>query len=72
MFFRITPLLASGRRRRGYKEAGAYVDGQVVQEVGGGICQMSSTLYYCVLYASIEVVDRSNHMFIVTYLPLGP
>ncbi len=56
---------------KGYTEAGAYVGGQVVQEIGGGICQGSSTLYYCVLYANLEVVERSNHMFIVTYLPLG-
>lgn len=56
---------------KGYLEAGAYVGGKVVQEIGGGICQVSSTLYSCVLYADLEVVERSNHMFIVTYLPLG-
>ena len=56
---------------KGYKSAGAYVNGQVVQEIGGGICQVSSTLYTCVLFADLEVVDRSNHMFIVSYLPLG-
>ncbi len=56
---------------KGYLPAGAYVGGEVVQEIGGGICQVSSTLYCCVLHADLEVVDRSNHMFIVTYLPLG-
>jgi vancomycin resistance protein YoaR len=56
---------------KGYKSAGAYVNGEVVEEIGGGICQVSSTLYNCVLYADLEVVERSNHMFIVTYLPLG-
>jgi vancomycin resistance protein YoaR len=56
---------------KGYLTAGAYVGGKVEQEIGGGICQMSSTLYYCVLYADLNVVERSNHMFIVTYLPLG-
>ncbi|SHI07185.1 G5 domain-containing protein [Sporobacter termitidis DSM 10068] len=56
---------------KGYKEAGAYAGGEVIQEIGGGICQTSSTLYYCVLYANLQVVERSNHMFIVTYLPLG-
>ncbi|MDR3210261.1 MAG: VanW family protein, partial [Oscillospiraceae bacterium] len=56
---------------KGYKEAGAYAGGKTVQEIGGGICQVSSTLYYCVLYADLEVVTRSNHMFIVTYLPVG-
>ncbi len=56
---------------KGYRSAGAYVGGQVVQELGGGICQTSSTLYYCVLYADLKVVDRRNHMFTVGYLPLG-
>ena len=56
---------------RGFKEAGAYVNGMTVQETGGGICQVSSTLYDCVLYADLEVTERRPHMFIVTYLPLG-
>jgi vancomycin resistance protein YoaR len=56
---------------KGYKEAGAYVGGKTVQEIGGGICQVSSTIYACVLYADLEVTDRSNHMFTVSYLPLG-
>ncbi len=56
---------------KGYKEAGAYVGGKTVLEVGGGICQTSSTLYYTVLYANLKVVERSNHMFGVAYLPLG-
>ena len=45
----------------GYKEAGAYAGGRVVQDVGGGICQISSTLYNAVLLANLEIVDRSNH-----------
>ncbi|MDR0863251.1 MAG: VanW family protein [Oscillospiraceae bacterium] len=56
---------------RGYKEAGAYSGGRTVQEIGGGICQVSSTIYDCVLHADLLVTDRSNHMFIVTYLPVG-
>lgn len=56
---------------KGYKEAGAYVGGRTVLEVGGGICQVSSTIYYCVLHADLAVTDRSNHMFSVGYLPLG-
>lgn len=56
---------------KGYMEAGAYVGGEVVQEIGGGICQVSSTIYCTVLYANLKVVERSNHMFSVSYLPLG-
>ena len=52
----------------GFKEAGAYLNGQVVQEVGGGICQVSSTLYNAVLYANLEVVERHNHTFESSYV----
>ena len=55
----------------GFKEAGAYANGQVVTEVGGGICQVSSTLYNTVLRANLEVVERTNHMFDVGYVPIG-
>lgn len=55
----------------GYKEAGAYAGGRVVQDVGGGICQISSTLYNAVLLANLEIVDRSNHQFLTSYVPAG-
>ena len=55
----------------GYKEAGAYAGGKVVQEVGGGICQVSSTLYNAVLYANLEIVERSNHYFETSYVDPG-
>ncbi len=56
---------------RGYKMAGAYVNGEVVDEVGGGICQVSSTIYMATLLANLEVTSRTNHMFVVSYVPLG-
>ncbi|MDR2664950.1 MAG: VanW family protein, partial [Oscillospiraceae bacterium] len=56
---------------KGYLSAGAYAGGKTIQEIGGGICQVSSTIYDCVLHADLEVVSRSNHMFVVTYLPYG-
>lgn len=56
---------------KGYKEAGAYVAGETVDQVGGGICQVSSTLYYCALMANLEITSRTNHMYSVAYLPLG-
>lgn len=55
----------------GYLAAGAYNDGQVVQEVGGGICQVSSTLYCAVMFAQLETVERLNHYFKVDYLDWG-
>ena len=56
---------------RGYQEAGAYSAGKHVTEVGGGICQGSSTLYYCALHANLKITVRSNHYFVVDYLPRG-
>lgn len=55
----------------GYMSAGAYNNGQVVSEVGGGICQVSSTLYYCALMSNLEITNRLCHMFGVDYLPSG-
>ena len=56
---------------KGYKAAGAYVGGKSVTEVGGGICQVSSTLYYSTLLANLEIVSRTCHMFTVSYMRLG-
>ena len=55
----------------GFKAAGAYSGGKVVNEVGGGICQVSSTLYCAALYANLEITVRSEHYFGVDYLPAG-
>lgn len=56
---------------KGYKPATVYVGGLDKQELGGGICQLASALYYCTLYSNLEVVDRINHRFAVTYVPHG-
>ncbi|MGI5971575.1 MAG: VanW family protein [Oscillospiraceae bacterium] len=56
---------------RGFKYAHAYVNGNVVDEVGGGICQVSSTIYMTALLANLEIVERVCHQFTVSYLPFG-
>lgn len=56
---------------RGYKVAGVYENGKVSEGVGGGICQVSSTLYSAVLYADLEIVERHNHSMTVGYVPNG-
>lgn len=56
---------------KGYLPAGSYVGGATVDTVGGGICQVSSTLYHCCLLADLEITVRDCHMFAVSYLPLG-
>ena len=52
----------------GYVDGGAYENGEVVQSIAGGICQVSTTLYNAVLYAELEVTERSPHSIIVTYV----
>ena len=52
----------------GYYMAGSYLNGQVVDSLGGGICQVSTTLYNAVLNAELEVTERYNHSMIVTYV----
>ena len=55
----------------GFKKAGAYSNGETVQEVGGGVCQDSSTLYCAALYANLEIVERHNHSYVSSYVPIG-
>lgn len=52
----------------GYYMAGSYLNGQVVDSLGGGICQVSTTLYNAVLLAELEVTERHNHSMIVSYV----
>ncbi len=55
----------------GYKEAGMYQNGQVVDGVGGGVCQISTTLFNAVLFSNLEIVELYNHQFIPSYATAG-
>lgn len=55
----------------GYYLAGSYLNGMVVESLGGGICQVSSTLYNAVLRAELQVDERHNHSMIVSYVDLS-
>ena len=55
----------------GYKAADAYSSGKTVKTLGGGVCQVSSTIYYCCLLADLEIVDRSPHSYVSSYMPMG-
>lgn len=52
----------------GYYPAGSYLNGVVVESIGGGICQVSTTLYNAVLLAELDVTERHNHSMIVNYV----
>lgn len=55
----------------GYKMAATFSNGKVVDGLGGGICQISSTLYDAVVMANLQITKRRNHQFITSYLPGG-
>lgn len=55
----------------GYKEAATYAGGKVVDDIGGGICQITSTLYNAVVFANLDIVSRSNHQFVPSYVKAG-
>ncbi len=52
----------------GYYMAGSYLNGKVVDSVGGGVCQVSTTLYNAVLLSELEVTERFNHSMTVSYV----
>lgn len=55
----------------GYAVANVIVGNELVEGLGGGVCQISSTLYNAVLRSELEVVERRNHSLPVSYVPLG-
>lgn len=70
--FSYNEALGERTEEAGFKMAGAYSNGEVVEELGGGICQVSSTLYSAMLYAyRVNTVQRVPHYFPVDYLEKG-
>ena len=69
--FSYNDTLGPRTRENGYKPAPAYSGTVLVDSYGGGICQISSTLYYCTLLSDLEIVSRINHGFPVGYIDLG-
>lgn len=67
--FSYNEVLGKRTIENGFKEAGVYEGNKVVQGVGGGICQVSSTLYNTVLLANLEIIERTNHGLPVGYVP---
>lgn len=55
----------------GYESAKVIKDGEFVDGLGGGVCQVSSTIFECVLRANVEIVARTNHTLEIGYVPLG-
>ena len=64
-------LLGQRTTENGYMPAPAYSGTNLVDSVGGGICQVSSTLYLSALFSELEIVDRINHGYPANYIPAG-
>lgn len=56
---------------RGFRVANVYVGNTVQPGIGGGICQVSSTMYNAVVFADLEITERRNHTLPVSYVPMG-
>lgn len=69
--FSFNKVLGERTEEKGYKPAKIFSGGRVIDSVGGGICQVSSTLYNAVLRADLAVIERHNHSFLVSYLAGG-
>lgn len=69
--FSYNPALGERTAANGWKPADSYEGGATVQTYGGGICQPSSCLYMCALVADLEIVTRTNHSYISSYMPFG-
>ncbi len=69
--FDYNKVLGERTEEKGYKPAGALSAGTSTTEVGGGICQVSSTLYYATLLADLETVSRRSHSLVSSYIDMG-
>lgn len=69
--FSYNKALGERTAKAGYRNGKIYVGGEVVDGLGGGICQISSTLYNAVLEGNLEVLERRNHQFTTAYIPVG-
>ena len=69
--FSFNDVVGERTREKGYESAGAYTSEGAVDQVGGGVCQVASTIYYCTLMADLETIDREEHMYVVSYVPMG-
>lgn len=69
--FSFNKVVGERTAEKGYREATVFVSGNSKPETGGGVCQVASTIYYCAMYADLEIVERSEHEFVVDYVDEG-
>lgn len=69
--FSYNNVLGNRTREKGYQDGPVYENGKETRGLGGGICFVSSGLYYVALYSNMQIIERSNHMFNPGYVPSG-
>lgn len=69
--FSYNKALGNRTEARGYRPGPSIAGGKIVKTIGGGICQVSSALYYCTLIADLQIVSRDAHGYATEYMPLG-
>lgn len=69
--FSYNQTLGERTEANGYRPGASYAGGETVYTIGGGICQVSSSLYYCTLLADLEIIERECHGFAPSYMRLG-
>lgn len=69
--FSVAATLMPFTEDNGYAEGGTYIDGQLSESIGGGVCQLSTTLYNALLQTKLEITERYSHSMPVGYVPLG-
>ena len=69
--FSYNETLGERTEEKGYKPGASYSGDETVSTIGGGICQVSSTLYYCAMQADLKILDRECHRYAAGYVPLG-
>ena len=69
--FSVNETILYRNKENGYEKAGSYEGGQTVQTYGGGVCQVSTTLYNAVILSELEITDRRSHSMTVAYVPLS-
>ena len=69
--FSFNDIVGERTAAKGYQNAAIYLDGQTTDSLGGGVCQVASTIYCCALMANLEIVARTEHMYFVDYVPPG-
>lgn len=69
--FSVAAVLMPFTEENGYASGGTYIDGQLSESIGGGVCQLSTTLYNSLLQTKLEITMRYPHSMPVGYVPLG-